>query len=171
MAKNPSKKKKAKKKKSKKLSDNFKRYADNALNYNSFETVFEMVIPLKPITKKNSNEIARKREEKDEAGKVIKPAGMRIVSSAAYRKYAKACKPFMPVNLNICRPVNIKAIYYLDSSIYSDLNNYHNALLDVLVDYGVIYDDNHYIVVSTDGSSVRLDRDNPRTEVYIQLRK
>lgn len=156
--------------KSKKLSDRFKTTSLNKLNLPHYKTVQKIVIPIPPITKKNSNEIVRTKAKHDEKGNVIKPSQVRIVASAAFRKYEKAAKPFLPLNMNIAAPVNIKAVYYLDTAKYSDLNNYHNALHDVLVDYDVIYDDNHYIVTSTDGSCIRIDKERPRTEIYIQVR-
>jgi hypothetical protein len=38
----------------------------------------------------------------------------------------------------------------------------------VLVKYGAIIDDNSLIVASMDGSRVYYDKDNPRTEIYIE---
>ena len=49
--------------------------------------------------------------------------------------------------------------------------NLHSALHDVLVEVGVLEDDNSQIVVSTDGSRVLYDKHNPRTEVEIERRK
>ena len=43
----------------------------------------------------------------------------------------------------------------------------HSALHDVLTHYGVIKDDSADIVLATDGSRVRYDKDSPRTEVEI----
>ena len=48
-----------------------------------------------------------------------------------------------------------------------DITNLHSALHDILTHYGVIADDNCKIVVATDGSRVKVDRDNPRTEVIV----
>ena len=64
-------------------------------------------------------------------------------------------------------PVNVKAIYYMPTRRVVDITNLHSALHDVLVKAGVLQDDNSRIVVSTDGSRVRYDKDNPRTEVEI----
>jgi hypothetical protein len=38
----------------------------------------------------------------------------------------------------------------------------------VLVKYGAIIDDNSLIVTSMDGSRVYYDKENPRTEIYIE---
>jgi Holliday junction resolvase RusA-like endonuclease len=49
-----------------------------------------------------------------------------------------------------------------------DLVNLQEATLDVLVKYGAIIDDNSLIVASMDGSRVYYDKENPRTEIYIE---
>ena len=49
----------------------------------------------------------------------------------------------------------------------SCLVNLQEALLDVMVRYCVISDDNCEIVCSMDGSRVEYDKQNPRTEVTI----
>ena len=63
--------------------------------------------------------------------------------------------------------MNIRALYYMATRRKVDITNLESALLDVLVKHGVITDDNCRIVVSTDGSRVLYDKDNPRTEIYI----
>lgn len=45
--------------------------------------------------------------------------------------------------------------------------NLLEATCDILVQYGILADDNSQIVVSHDGSRVRLDRMNPRVEITI----
>lgn len=45
--------------------------------------------------------------------------------------------------------------------------NLEQALLDVMVKYGVLIDDNCKVVQSMDGSYVDYDKENPRTEVTI----
>ena len=64
-------------------------------------------------------------------------------------------------------PVNVKAIFYMPTKRRVDLVNLEQALLDVLVKYGVLADDNSQIVVSMDGSYVDYDKEKSRTEVYI----
>ena len=113
----------------------------------------KLTIPLPPRTKKNSM-------QKTKSGKLI--------PSDAYLQYKEDCKYFikrLPEPINY--PVNVKAIYYMDTKRVVDLNNLHSALMDLLVDFGVLEDDNSRIVVSTDGSRVLLDRENPRTEIII----
>ena len=109
----------------------------------------------KPITKKNSQRIV-----------VCKNRPM-ILPSKAYLKYEKDCKKYMPDTKQIDYPINVKAVYYMPTHHRVDLTNLHEALHDILVKYNVIADDNCKINVSTDGSRVLYDRENPRTEVTI----
>ena len=117
---------------------------------------YKFTIPLKPITKKNSQRII-----KDAKGRP------RIIPSAAYKKYEKQCAGFMPdIETIECR-VNVKAVYYMQNNRRVDLTNLHEALHDILVHYKVLLDDNCKIIVSTDGSYVDVDKWHPRTEVTI----
>jgi hypothetical protein len=70
----------------------------------------------------------------------------------------------------IDRPVNVKALYFVDLKGNSkiDLANLNSALHDILVLYRVVVDDNSRIIAGTDGSRVfPVDKD-PRTEIYIE---
>ena len=69
--------------------------------------------------------------------------------------------------IGIDYPVNVKATYYMPTKCKVDIVNLHSALHDILVKCGVLKDDNCRIVVSTDGSRVRYDKENPRTEIEI----
>jgi len=46
--------------------------------------------------------------------------------------------------------------------------NLLEAIQDILVKYDILKDDNSKIVASTDGSRVLYDKQNPRTEIYIE---
>lgn len=117
---------------------------------------YKFTIPLKPITKKNSQRIF-----KDATGR------LRIAPSAAYKKYEKQCAGYMPDIETIECKVNVKAVYYMQTNRRVDLTNLHEALHDILVHYKVLLDDNCKIIVSTDGSYVDVDKWHPRTEVTI----
>lgn len=119
----------------------------------------EIMIPLTPYTKKNSQEIRYKR--KRGGGKVpfISP-------SENYKQYESDCFMFMKP-LNIGYPVNIEAKFYMPTRRRVDLTNLNEAIHDILSNYGVLQDDNASIVVSTDGSRVYYDKENPRTELLI----
>lgn len=114
----------------------------------------KFVIELPPVTKKNSQRMIQRN------GRMIP------IPSKAYVEYEKAAGWFLKP-LGIDYPVNIKALYYMPTRRRVDKTNLESALCDVLVKHGVIEDDNSRIVVSTDGSRVLYDKENPRTEIYI----
>lgn len=118
----------------------------------------QILIPLPPITKKNHQQICWKNTG---YGKTpfIKP-------SSQYTQYQNDCCIFLrPLGIN--QPVNIAAKFYMSTKRRVDLTNLNEALHDILVHYGVLMDDNVKIIVSTDGSRVYWDKQNPRTEVQI----
>lgn len=115
----------------------------------------KFTIHIAPVTKKNSSRIVRR-------GNFTK-----LLPSKAFEQYEIDAHIFMPHCEPIKTPVNVKAIYYMPTHRRVDKTNLESALLDVLVKYQVIADDNCNIVFSTDGSRVRYDRHNPRTEVEI----
>ena len=118
--------------------------------------VIKFTIELPPVTKKNSQQI------------IINPKSKRpmVIPSKLYRQYEKDAGWFLKP-LGIDYPINIKALYYMPSRRRVDITNLESALCDVLVKHGVIKDDNCKILVSTDGSRVRYDKEHPRTEIYI----
>ena len=117
------------------------------------------VISVKPTSKKNSQQILVNRR----TGRPF------IAPSSAYKAYQKAALMMIPaeVRIGIDYPVNVKALYYMDSLRLVDRPNLEEALMDVLVDAGVLKDDNYKIAATSDGSRVLLDREHPRTEVTI----
>ena len=115
----------------------------------------KIVIPVAPITKKNHQQIIRVGN---------RPA---VIPSKQYQQYEKDCAPFLK-SIGIDYPVNVKALYYMPTRRRVDLCNLHEALCDVLVKFGVVQDDNCKIIASMDGSRVLYDKENPRTEVYIE---
>ena len=128
------------------------------------ETVARFVIPLEPVGKKNSQEIHMNR-------KTGRPF---VAQSRRYREYEAACRLLIPAAARkaIDYPVNVKALYYRASRRRVDITNLHSALHDVLQATGVLKDDSALspaVVVSTDGSRVLVDGQNPRTEVEITL--
>lgn len=115
-----------------------------------------MVIPLAPITKKNSQRIVR--------------AGGRYIPlpSAQYEQYERAAGYYIKnKQMGIDTAVSVKCLFYMPTRRRVDLTNLLEAIDDILVKYGVLADDNSKIIVSHDGSRVLYDKDNPRTEVYI----
>ena len=121
--------------------------------------MIKFTIYLPPKTKKKHSQIIFKK-----SGNKKIPI---LIPSSQYIQYEKDCKYFMPKVETIDYPVNIEAIYYMPTKRRVDKTNLESALLDILVEHKVLKDDNSNIVVSTDGSRVLYDKDNPRTEVTI----
>lgn len=91
-----------------------------------------------------------------------------MTQSEKYKQYQKDAGIYITYKYNMIKlPVNVKAIYYMPTRRKVDLCNLHAALHDILVHYGVLEDDNSKIIVSTDGSRVGYDKENPRTEITI----
>ena len=118
----------------------------------------EICIPLNPITKKNSQRILHKYNR----GKKI-PF---ISPSEAFENFQEDCGYFVKP-LNIDYPVNVEARYFMKKRYKVDLSNLNSSIHDILVHYNVIKDDSAKYIVSTDGSRVYYDKDNPRVEIII----
>ena len=117
----------------------------------------KFTIPVAPITKKNHQQIIYNH-------KTRRPM---VIPSKEYIKYERAVGCFLPFTETIHDQVNVKAVFYMPTRRRVDLVNLQEALLDVLVKYEILADDNCKIVASMDGSRVDYDKDNPRTEVEI----
>ena len=116
-----------------------------------------IILPGEPRTKKNS-------------GQIIMAGGKpRLLPSKPYKEYRECCLWRIPgwQKTRINYPVNMKCVYYMATKRKVDLVNLIEATCDILVDAGVLADDDSKIVVSHDGSRVKLDRDNPRAEITI----
>ena len=117
-----------------------------------------MTIPLAPITKKNSQRIVFNK-------RLNRPM---VLPSEQYKKYEKACEELIGVwEIPIEGPVNVKCVYYMPTRRRVDLTNLMEATHDILVNCGVLADDNSKVIVSVDGSRVDYDKENPRTEIEI----
>lgn len=122
------------------------------------DSLIEITIPGEPRTKKNSQRIIR--------------AGQRniVIPSKAFEDYQKSAGWFIKCKgARIDAPCEISAQFYMKTRRRVDLVNLLEALDDILTHYGVIVDDNAQIVTSHDGSRVRYDKQNPRTEIKIKL--
>lgn len=113
-----------------------------------------------PRPKKNNMRPARRRN-----------GSLMLIQSQNYIDFAELAKPQLLQQYKdkqaIDYAVNVKLVYYRADNRRTDLVNLQNATLDILVDANVLADDNYKIVCSTDGSRVYVDKDNPRTEIYI----
>lgn len=119
-------------------------------------------IPLPPKTKKNHQRIL-----------MNKRTGSRFVSpSEQYKTYERDCGWFIQAPESpITFPVNVRCIFYMPDKRRCDLTNLEESIDDILVKYGVLADDNYNIIAGHDGSRVRIDREHPRTEIYIEALK
>ena len=115
----------------------------------------KLTIPIAPITKKNSQQIITVR------GRPM------IIPSKQYKRYERDCSAYIKPSEPFRERLNVKAVFYMPTRRKVDLVNLQEALLDILVKYGVLEDDNSRIVASMDGSRVDYDKENPRTEVEI----
>lgn len=112
-----------------------------------------------PRTKKNSNRIVKIGNKR------------KVISSKQYEEFEKECIYKLDNKLKqlyIEEPINIRAVFYMDTKRRVDITNLLNALDDMLVKAGVIKDDNRNIVASHDGSLVLYDKIRPRIEIEIK---
>jgi Holliday junction resolvase RusA-like endonuclease len=122
------------------------------------EILYQAMIPLNPKTKKNHQQIMKNHK----TGRSF------IAQSEAYRQYERDSGWFVRTKAEpISEPVNVKCIFYRDSERRCDLTNLLEAIDDILVNFGVLADDNFKIIAGHDGSRVLVDRENPRTEITI----
>lgn len=121
--------------------------------------MIQFTIPLPPISKKNSQQIMTNSS----TGKLF------IVPSRAYKEYESAAMWYIPKQKPIDTAVNVKCLFYMKTLVKCDLTNMLEAVDDIMVKAGLLLDDNYTIIQSHDGSRVLLDRENPRTEVFIEL--
>ena len=117
----------------------------------------QIIIPFEPVTKKNHSQVVMIK------GKPI------ILPSKPYQEYEKKCKQYMPLlSKPINNPINLKCHFYKGTHRKCDITNLLQAVCDILVKYKVLEDDNYSIIESFDGTRVFYDKDNPRTEIYIE---
>lgn len=123
--------------------------------------MLEITIPLCPITKKNHGRIVQKRFSNGKSVPIMLP-------STQFINYQKECKKYLPkLETPIDEPINLECHYYMETKRKCDITNLLQATCDILVDHGVLFDDNYTIVASTNGTFVDYDKENPRTEIII----
>lgn len=118
------------------------------------------IIPLPPVTKKNSQQILVNRA----SGKPF------VMPSKKFLEYEKQAKAYLgpKPETAIDYPVNVRCVFCTPTRRKVDLTNLLEAVDDLLVTAGILEDDNSRIVAGHDGSRVIHDRDNPRTEIEIE---
>lgn len=121
--------------------------------------MIRFTLPIRPATKKNS-------------GQIITVGGIpRLIPSKQYLQFEKDCQPYFKRVLNqigqIDYPINLQAVFYVETKRKIDLPNLLNAVDDAMVKSELILDDNRDIIASHDGSRVYHDKFNPRIEIEI----
>lgn len=130
--------------------------------------IYKYTVPLPPVTKKNSPQIfyIGAKCPVCHRGKIA-----RVMPSAAYLKYERSAmwyltpKPPKPIDVR-CRVV---ALFYMPTHRRCDLTNLLEAAHDMMVAAKILEDDNFTIIASVDGSRVLYDKENPRTEIIIDV--
>lgn len=124
------------------------------------EPILKLTLEIPPRTKKNHQQIL-----------INKKTGRPFVTQAnAYKAFEKACLMLIPNEAKavINYPVNVKAVFYMQTKRKVDLANLNSAIHDILVSALVLADDNRDIIASTDGSRVYYDKEHPRVEITIE---
>ena len=128
--------------------------------------VLKYVIKGDPRTKKNSQTIAGSGPRCPACGKFKK---IWVRQGKAHDDYTELAgwqlrpKPVKPIDY----PINVKCLFFLAADRIVDDLNLQACVDDLLVENGIIKDDNRRIVQGHDGTRSFVDRDNPRTEIYI----
>lgn len=122
------------------------------------EKMIKLIIPVKPRTKKNSQQI-------------MKAGNKRWIGpSKAAMEFARRCawwiKPQYKLKISV--PVNVRVRFFVESRRRVDLTNLLESIDDVLVRYEVLADDNANIIAGHDGSRVYVDKVQPRLEIEIE---
>lgn len=118
-----------------------------------------IVLPGRPITKKNSQQIIYNRRTKKR----------QVVQSEYYQAYEEACLWHLKKHKErYTGPVQVTARYWMPNRrSWPDLMGLLQATCDILEKAGIIENDRD--VVRLDGSEIcGIDKENPRTEIRIQ---
>lgn len=120
----------------------------------------KFTIPIKPRTKKNHNQLV-----------TLKTGRQILLPSKQYKKFEQEVSDFIESEFGNLEPIdkeiNLCCHFYKSEDRRGDLTGYLQAIQDALVKAGLLKDDNHKIIRTTNGSEVFLDRNNPRIEVEI----
>lgn len=120
--------------------------------------MMKLIIPVKPRTKKNSQQIMKAGNKR-----WIGPSKAALAFERQCAWWIKDC-----YRQKISEPVNVRVRFFVESKRKVDLTNLLESIDDVLVKYGVLSDDNANIIAGHDGSRVYVDRATPRLEILIE---
>lgn len=124
----------------------------------------KFVILGNPVTKKNSQRL------------IVRNGRPYIIPSKQYKDYEKEAifqlmqygiKDYTQFDYPINVPVNVCCEYYMQTRRKVDLTNLLEATSDILMEAGIIEDDNCMIAAMYDGSRVSYDKHDPRVEIEI----
>lgn len=118
-------------------------------------------IPLDARTKKNSPQVFSRVNK--QTGKVF----TKVLPSKNYIEFEKECMTYLPRFEPITKPINLQAVFYMQTRRNVDLVGLLQSIDDVLTKGGVIADDCRDIIAGHDGSRVFYDKNNPRIEITI----
>ena len=121
----------------------------------------KIVLEVPPRTKKNSQRMVQNKTTKR----------WFPIPSAAYKQYEKDCLQILKLAVPIepvDEPVNIRCRFYMPTARPCDLTNLLEAVDDVLVKAKILTDDSYNVVAGHDGSRVFVDKEHPRTEIFIE---
>ena len=126
--------------------------------------LIQFIIPVHPVSKKNSQQIITLKTRYGKSRNIIIP-------SKKYKEFEAECLPFLFQVKNqagvIDYPVNMAVEFYVSKKLKYDLTNLLEAIDDAAVKSGFIADDNRDIIAAHDGSRVYYDKLNPRIEITI----
>ena len=123
-------------------------------------------IPLDPRTKKNHQRIAGTGPRCPTCKRFLRQYILQSRQHDDYKAKARwylAPRPEEPINI----PVQVTYLFYMKTKRVVDKSGLMQAADDLLVECGILEDDNSRILVSHDGTRVLYDKDNPRTEITI----
>jgi Holliday junction resolvase RusA-like endonuclease len=87
--------------------------------------------------------------------------------SKKYKEWEKSC-PVIPMVM-LDKPVTITLTYFLPDMRLRDIDNYSKAVIDKMVNDGVLMDDNFKIIQELIARFGGVDKGNPRVEARIAL--
>lgn len=95
----------------------------------------------------------------------LEALGYDIEHKATNKKLHALNQELMPALIN--EPINLKCQFFISRDSRVDLSALYEGIQDVLVEVGILEDDNRKIVASHDGSGVAVDSLHPRMEITI----
>lgn len=130
------------------------------------ELLAKYVIPLDPRSKKNAHRISGCGPRCPVCGKYKKQfiRNGKTTTDFAFKaaQYLNP-KPEKPIT----RQVHLVYRIYTETWHRKDDLNLYEALDDILVNSGILHDDDRKTIRNRDGSRVLYDKENPRAEIYI----